>query len=180
MDNDRLILIIEDNVTNGLNLSTLCRKLAPDWQVTWIQVYHKAASKLPEKLLPEGLKYITNITTQEKAKEAILAETSGLTNLIVFYDLQLGLVQRNSEMACSSPITTTLQTIIEEPRKTLFDIHSVDLNTRQVAITIDESLTKVLHHHWVTGRPIDEVEGIVKETIDKWKDLYQHARVSNG
>jgi hypothetical protein len=173
MDNNKLILIIEDNVTNGTYLSRACKRLCPDWRITWLRPYHKTVNALPQGLIPNEVTYIQNVTSLQQAETIIRENVAANTDLLVFYDLQLGLLQRNSAAAQSSPITSALRQLVNsDGRRVLINIHSADLATRAVAERIDESFERVIYSHTMTGRDVSEIDNVVKETLRGWDGLF--------
>src|SRR5437773_1223625 len=101
MDQNKLILIIDDNVANGTYLCRACIRLFPDWIVVWIRPYHKPVNPLPVGLLPKEVEYFPNIVALKDAARLITEKLETVTDVLVFYDLQLGLLQRNSKAAQS-------------------------------------------------------------------------------
>jgi hypothetical protein len=172
MDDNKLILIIEDNVTNGAYLSRACKRLCPDWRITWLRPYHKTVNVLPHGLIPNEVTYISNVKSLQQAETIIRESVEANTDLLVFYDLQLGLLQRNSTAAQSSPITLALRQLVSGGRRVLINIHSADLATRSVAEQIDGSFQRVMYSHRMTGSDLCEIDNMVSETLRGWNGLF--------
>jgi hypothetical protein len=183
MNGPRKILLIDDNVHNASHFARACDKLAGQWEIIWLRVYHKPGKATVASDFPTRVKREPNIQTLEEAARRIWEEAGDeLTSVLTFYDLQLGLLQGGaSEKARAklreSPITLALKALTEQKkRNVLTDVHSAGLNSREIAEVINPDLDRAVFGHFFTGRPYEKQEEFVQETLDRWNELYEIAQ----
>lgn len=174
------ILIIDDNGLNGVELTTACRREAPDWDVTWLRVQQAEPDTLDEAKLRGGAYRV--IRSAEAAVAAIREEAGDASrDLIVFYDiLLLGVQGIETKAVLDSPITTVLRGLMqEEGRRMVLTIHSTDAAAHIIANSLDKSGQRA-RTAIVTEKDREYIrKEVVKETLDRWRQLYREDSMSD-
>jgi hypothetical protein len=176
MSAPKKIIIIDDNVVNASFFVRACDKLAGQWEITWLRVFHQPGMVTVLSDFPKRVKRYPNIQTLEEATKLIWEEVGDeATPVLIFYDLQLGLVQ-GTEMASlfASPITLALKSLTEQKgRKILTNVHSKEKDSYKIAKEISRDLDRVIFDHSFTDKQYEDVEGYVQKTLEKWIELYE-------
>jgi hypothetical protein len=175
MDNgeSELIIIIDNNVTNGIHLSTFARLVIPESRVVWLSVNDEDQPMTVP--VPTGTKHVTAGSLAEAAA-VIDREAARSRDIIVFYNPQLGSFQGNVARAVDSNVTMTLNKLVNKKRSILVNVHSTELATRPVAEAIDSTFAyspleaKVICHHLITGASPRTIMDIVKATHREWRE----------
>lgn len=168
MDNPEIIIIIDNNATNGAYLSTFCREQAPRADVSWLLICDHEPTLSPE--LEHSVTY-----SLDAAAQFIDEKVGGGRDVVVFYNPQLGMLQRNVATAVDSHVTQALHRLVQDGRRVLVNVHSTDMPTRRIAEFIDPSFdtsplqSKVISHHLITGAAPQSVREVVQETLNEWK-----------
>jgi len=177
----KIVIIIDNNISNGVYLYACCKELMPDSRIKWLRVCDEDLPTVPLK----DIRY-ESVTDLADAAEKIERESSKGQDIIVFYNLKLGALQRSHASAIDSQITHALKKLVEQhERRVLINIHSTDMPTRKVAETIDPMFkhrsleAKVICHHLITGASPQTIMGIVRETLNEWEDRYEKIKVGN-
>src|SRR5687768_9213296 len=174
----RKILIIDDNGENGVELSMACRRLATDWDVLWLRVIAKEPDPLDEEALG-GAAYRV-VGNADDAVAAIRGAAGAAScGLIVFYDLQLlGVQSPETAVVTGSPITIMLRSLMnEQGRRMVMPIHSAHGASSFIADSLDASGQRTFSVV-VTGKDRAHVEGVVKQALNKWDELYPREAMS--
>lgn len=179
MDNaiSKTVVIIDSNITNGIYLSSFCKSLMPDSKIIWLLVCEKEPTLQMEV-------EVTYYAEQDLASAArrIDEEVGECRDIIVFYNLQLGMLQRSEDIAVDSQITYALKKLVDKPnRRILINVHSTDMPTRKIAEFIDPrfktdpSRSSVISHHLIAGASPKTIKSIVRETLYEWEKRFLSA-----
>jgi hypothetical protein len=175
----RKIIIVDDNTQNGQFLYEACRIEAPEWEFLWLQVTSlEPPDYLPNDFTENNYKIVGSL---EEASEAINEVASAaMSDLIVFYDLQLKELQTDTEAATDSPITEVLKRLMTaEGTRMVVSVHSASLSSAVVGKSIDPTLARVISNHYVTQQTtLSVIRDYVKETVQLWESLYTEKSVS--
>jgi hypothetical protein len=168
-----IILIIDNNTTNGTYLAAFCRELGePNWTTKWLRVGDEGATQEPN-MFPSDNPHdsVPNIRDAAKYIDEQLGE---MRDVIVFYNAQLGLFQRSPSTASESEITRKLKAFVTEDRRILINIYAVNFPVYKVAAFIEPEFARgrddarVIAYHSVNGAPPSKVKKIVEETLEEW------------
>lgn len=169
-----IILIIDNNTTNGTYLTTFCEQLGgPNWETRWLRVCEGELSQDAAMTLPD-IKYDVVNSIPEAAKY-LDAQLGQMQDVIVFYNTQLGLFQRSASNAENSAITLRLKDFVSQDRRILINLYAVNFSVQKVAAHIDPEFkqrpehAKVICRHSVSGAPPSKVKKIVEETLEEWE-----------
>jgi hypothetical protein len=171
-----LILIIDNNTTNGTYLTTFCMELGgPRWQTKWLRIYEGQMSG-DAVVSPEEIEYpVYSIADAASYLDKKLGE---MPDVIVFYNAQLGLFQRSAANAEKSEITEKLREFVSEDRRILINLYAANFPVQKVAAHIDPEFerrpdyAKVICRHSVNDAPPSKVKRIVAETLDEWDQRF--------
>jgi hypothetical protein len=168
-----IILIIDNNTTNGTYLTAFCREGGePNWTTKWLRVCDEDTSQDPS-IFPSDTPHdtVANMTDAAQYLDEHLDETR---DAIIFYNAQLGLFQRSPSTAIESELTRKLKAFVSEARRILINIYAVNFPVYNVAAFIEPEFAmgrddaKVIAYHSVNGAPPSKVKKIVEETLEEW------------
>jgi hypothetical protein len=169
----KLVIIIDNNVSNGIYLSACARFAIPDSRVVWLSVNDEASPML--KSSPTETEHHT-LHSLAEAAAFIDREAAQSSNIIIFYNLQLGSFQSSVAKAIDSDVTMSLKELVKNRYSILVNVHSTELMTRQVAEAIDPTFktnpleAKVICHHLITGASPRTIMDIVRATHEEWEE----------
>ena len=168
-----IILIIDNNTTNGTYLTAFCRELGePNWNTEWLRVCDEDTSQDPG-IFPLDTPH-DSVTSIREAAEYLDEHLDETRDVIIFYNAQLGLFQRSPSTAIESELTGKLKAFVSEDRRILINIYAVNFPVHRVAAFIDPEFAmgrddaKVIAYHSVNGAPPSKVKKIVAETLAEW------------
>lgn len=170
----KTVIIIDNNAANGIYLSSSCKSLMPGSDIYWLLVCDS------EPTLPVEVEYSVRQDLKSAAK--FVDEKVGESrDIIVFYNPQLGMVQRNVATAVDSQLTHALRSLVEQGRRVLVNVHSTDMPTREVAEYIDPAFksrprkASVICHHLITGASQTTIKSAVRDTLLEWEKRFPNA-----
>ena len=168
-----IILIIDNNTTNGTYLTAFCRELgAPNWTTKWLRVCDETTTQDPGMFPSDTSTY--SVPNMRDAAKYIDDQLGEERDVIVFYNAQLGLFQRSPSTATESEITRKLKAFVSEDRRILINIYAANFPVYKVAAFIEPEFArgqddaKVIAYHSVNGAPPSKVKKIVDETLEEW------------
>lgn len=177
MDNTGTVIIIDNNTANGKYLYRFCKELLPGADVCWLLVC--APGKEP--ILPDDMTYFVAPSLGGAAR-FIDGRVKEGEAVLVFYNPQLGMLQRNVPTAVDSQVTQALRRMVEDGRRILVNVHSTDMPTREIAEFLDPSFvsnpseSRVISHHLITGSSPGAVKAVVEETVGEWEKRFAVGR----